>query len=539
MKSAIIMLVLLLSAPLLYAGDGDLTVDGNLSIGTPVTPSVQLTSSTTIDPSTLTSATSFPGTPTSRFTQTTLDGPTAVHPPYDPNLVSVNSDYVNIPGATVDYGGLWVYLYSQYATNYNPFLFYLQGIGTSVNNYANIATSAHPCFMGASISASHLGTGTAQNINGLQEDATIQPPSGSASAVNLCGTLGNATISASAPSTTVSVSGATYGVKAASTIQTHSSSRGAASYASASNAFGVLSNVSTNHPDASVGQAFGLETQIDAKDGSSIGSATGVAIRNGCNSTVAGSFTTVYGVNINNQTSGTSKTYGIYSNNGNNYFGGGNVGIGADITWTGGSNALVFYTGAKPTALQNSAGLYAKDDGGTTRLWVFDETGNDQLVTPHSVNAPDTLYDAEDGLPMIVEEVQHFLGYVRYTNVTRQSRIASIPDAGKSALSAGQRTCVYMESFADHNARLGLTDSQALVKLDWYDQQQVIKARRDAEIAAATQVQAKLTTALAACADDDCRANLTGQSLNIVIPPAYVIKDPPPRLRAALDAARW
>ena len=148
------------------------------------------------------------------------------------------------------------------------------------------------------------------------------------------------------------------------------------------------------------------------------------------------------------------------------------------------------------------------------------------------------MYDADDEVPMIVEEIQRYAGFVRYTNQTRQARLTSMTDAEKSALSTLQRTCVFKESFEEHNARLGLGGESALVRLDWDFEQQAMKSARDAEIQAALKARADQGVAVAAARDANVKAELIQQEAPIQIPEEYVIRQMPPRLRAALDASK-
>ena len=256
---------------------------------------------------------------------------------------------------------------------------------------------------------------------------------------------------------------------------------------------------------------------------------------------MSGTITNMYDIYLGSTVSNGTVTnrWGIYqANTANNSFGG-NVGIGTTSLGTGGSAALLLGNGSKPASLSNVAGLNAGVVAGTTELFGFDDGGNQTQLTPHAGDGPDWMYDAQDGTPLLIKEIQHFLGYVRYTNHTREARLAGMTDAEKSALSVQQRTCVFTESFPDHNARLGLTDDAALVKLDWETEQQAIKAIRDAQILAANKSLADLQTAISSTQDPDIRAQLIQQQSSIQVPDQYVIKDPPPRLKAALDSAMW
>ncbi|MHC1724457.1 MAG: hypothetical protein AB9866_00250 [Syntrophobacteraceae bacterium] len=137
-------------------------------------------------------------------------------------------------------------------------------------------------------------------------------------------------------------------------------------------------------------------------------------------------------------------------------------------------------------------------------------------------------------MPMIVKEVQHFLGYVRYTNMTRQARLAGMNDAEKSALSREQRTCVFRESFEEHNARLSKTGEEALVMRDWDTEQAKIAANRAAQIAAAETNQRAMQARMAP--GKGGQAEGIEDREVVQIPEPYIPKPVPVRIRAALEA---
>ena len=85
---------------------------------------------------------------------------------------------------------------------------------------------------------------------------------------------------------------------------------------------------------------------------------------------------------------------------------------------------------------------------------MYDEEGTDSRITPHAGDAPDSFYDLEDGLPIVVKEMQYFLGYVRYTNQTRAARLAGMTDEEKKALPPEKRVCFFKETFEEHEAKL-------------------------------------------------------------------------------------
>lgn len=238
-------------------------------------------------------------------------------------------------------------------------------------------------------------------------------------------------------------------------------------------AYGTSNYILQNNTAGSINTAIGTNTCIYANPNGSIGDA--------------------YGEKINFASSGfTGTKWGVYvTNEHKNYFSHG-VGIGTTDFGTGSAAALVFGNGSKPTSLTNAAGLYAKNVGGTTELYSFDEAGNETQQTSHAMDAPDFLYDPEDGLPMIIREVQYYLGYVRYTNLTRQARLSGMTDDEKKMLTPQQRTCVFRESFADYMARTG----EVLNQLDWDTEQVNIKARKDVERQAMINKQTKVTAAL-------------------------------------------
>lgn len=251
-----------------------------------------------------------------------------------------------------------------------------------------------------------------------------------------------------------------------------------------------------------------------------------------------GTITNAYGLYLGQNTGGTvTNNWGVYqASTGQHNFFAGKIGIGATDLGTSGSRALLFGNGSKPSGLSNVAGIFASDVGGTTELHTFDEAGNETQQTPHASDAPEWMYDPEDGMPMIVKEVQHFLGYVRYTNMTRQARLAGMTDAEKSALAPAGRTCVFRESFEEHNGRLSKQGDEALVKLDWETEQAKIAANRAVQIAAA---EANLRAMQARLLPGKGTQEEGIEDLAPVqVPEPYIPKAVPVRLKAALDAGK-
>jgi hypothetical protein len=536
MKALIILIAIMLVAPSVYADDADLIVDGKLGIGTGTAAlAAQLTINGTADPSGMLTCTNgnTPAAPVSRHTTANLTGTTDVNSA-GPYFVAGNVDYLNITGPG-NYSRLWPVGYQQLMVNNSATTMSMYGLNSQLIN--NSAATGEGNLSGGRFYAQHKGTGNIYSIYSTNQTAAIAPLEGATAGANsvygsyITGSV-QATSSASAASTTTLV-----GTKSCATATARTDGTATAT---AYNAFGLLSNVSATYSGAHINNAVGVFSQVWAQNATAtLDAAYGVYIQNGKAASNTGTILNQYGLYIEDQNLGTDTKYAIYSAGGENHFGG-NVSIGTAVQGSNGSAALVFGNGTHPTSLNDAAGLYAKDDGaGTTKLYVFDEDGNENLVTAHTVDAPDWLYDEEDGIPMIVKEVQHFVGYVRYTNQTRQARMAGMTDAEKSRLPLARRTCVFTESFAGHNARLGLTGSKALAKLDWDTQQQAIKARRDAEIAAAGKAKAELQTAIANERDEEARADLISQEAKMKVQTEYVMKTPPARLRAALDAARW
>ena len=161
MKKIIILLVLTLSAALVYAGNGDLIVEnGKVGVGTS-TPNAKLTVSGTIDPSTLTYSVGMLGTPASKYSETTLSGAIDVS---SSKTISGNVDYLNISGAG-NYSYLTAYGYQQYVTNNNPYTRSLNGIYSITENWASIATGT-PSIYGLFLVGAHRGAGTVGTVLG-------------------------------------------------------------------------------------------------------------------------------------------------------------------------------------------------------------------------------------------------------------------------------------------------------------------------------------------------------------------------------------
>ncbi len=220
----------------------------------------------------------------------------------------------------------------------------------------------------------------------------------------------------------------------------------------------------------------------------------------------------------------------------------GNLVIGSDNIGSGGHAAIIMAGGSRPSSFDGIA-LYASGSA----LRVSDQYGNEGWVgpnfSPSSLEAPEVLYDAEESLPAIETEVQYYAGFVRYTNKTRQAKLAGMTDAEKQQLSPARRTCVIKETFAEHEARPG----ERLTQLIWEEEQAKIKQMKDAERQALIEEKARLTAAAEAkdkeiaAAKDKNKASIQKESAklreklkSIKISEEYVMQPIPPRLQAAL-----
>jgi hypothetical protein len=116
------------------------------------------------------------------------------------------------------------------------------------------------------------------------------------------------------------------------------------------------------------------------------------------------------------------------------------------------------------TPSTNSARIYAKDVSGTAEVFVKDEAGNETQISPHNHTAPASLIDS--AFDEIGFSANVYTGVVQYTNQQRKAK--------------GRADYLHVETFAEHNTRLGLTGGAALVQLDWATVQAAKVAERDA-----------------------------------------------------------
>ncbi len=141
------------------------------------------------------------------------------------------------------------------------------------------------------------------------------------------------------------------------------------------------------------------------------------------------------------------------------------------------------------TCSTNSARIYSKDVAGNAEIFVKDEAGTETQISAHSQTAPASLYDSTDPLPHVLQEVNHYLGGVRYLNLSRAcyllEELLKAFRAGNTHaqivtfLQNKQASFINIfsqESFAQYNTRLGTS----LVKLDWNVEQQKLQDAYDA-----------------------------------------------------------
>lgn len=128
----------------------------------------------------------------------------------------------------------------------------------------------------------------------------------------------------------------------------------------------------------------------------------------------------------------------------------GNIAFGTPNSPTGGGTpalALAQASGNPTGIASNTAGLIAKDNGGTCELYSWDEAGNVTLISPHAMDGPEWLYDPDDELPRVLKEENVYLGVTRWTNETRKNRLLQMLISGEdlSQLTARQRQFVHTE----------------------------------------------------------------------------------------------
>lgn len=213
---------------------------------------------------------------------------------------------------------------------------------------------------------------------------------------------------------------------------------------------------------------------------------------------------------------------------------------------TGGAALELRQVASGGTPGANAARLYAKDVAGTAEVFVKDEAGNETQISPHATDAPAHFYDLADEFPFVTKEVNHYTGRVRYVNHSRQARAMQALFNGTrtlaqiQAMPADERRVVLVETFDQHNARLGLTGPAAPAVRSWSGDQ----AERQAEYDAARARDLLLHAAWVeydAARDAELAAHAAWESL----PPAERGPEPPvrferaePRVRPAADVRK-
>lgn len=134
---------------------------------------------------------------------------------------------------------------------------------------------------------------------------------------------------------------------------------------------------------------------------------------------------------------------------------------------TEGTNHLDIFDGTAPVGtLANGVSLYST----AGELRVMDAGGTATLLSQHSQDAPEWLYDNDSQPPNISCETNCFAGRVRFINFTRQARLSQmVIDGDKLPSESLKRKIVHEETFAEYNQRLSLdkSDPRYLIVADW------------------------------------------------------------------------
>lgn len=164
----------------------------------------------------------------------------------------------------------------------------------------------------------------------------------------------------------------------------------------------------------------------------------------------------------------------------------GNVIYGTGVGPTGGGIPAVVLSQASgnPTGIgSNTAGLIAKDNGGTCELYAWDEAGNVTLISPHAKDAPDWVYDDEPGIEEVHKSENVYLGRITWRNETRKNKLLQMQLDGEALPTDPlQRKFFVEENFAVYNERLNLHGAKALQVQDWEAGQQLQWERRQKQI---------------------------------------------------------
>lgn len=134
---------------------------------------------------------------------------------------------------------------------------------------------------------------------------------------------------------------------------------------------------------------------------------------------------------------------------------------------------VITQASANPTGMPlDTAGLFAKDVGGTCHLFGIDEAGNVNQLTAHAMDGPEWLYDHDEPHPdRVVCSENQFTGTKEWINESRKARLLERLFAGEdvSLLPVEERTIRHVVA--------------GLPRQDWDANQQfhAEKRRRDIE----------------------------------------------------------
>lgn len=186
-----------------------------------------------------------------------------------------------------------------------------------------------------------------------------------------------------------------------------------------------------------------------------------------------------------------------------------------------------------PTSGAGTAFIFAATNAaGTAEIFTMDGAGVVKQISEHAMDAPDALIDDADEAPNISKEILFYTGKVRWINRSRAARMQELETkvalnrldsyqtlTGKTptqwtnsasygkftnslfaldAMADAGRQVIMVESFAEYNTRLGLTNGNGLVKVKWSDvQTQIQNDYTNSYNAAMAAYQANPTNAVA------------------------------------------
>jgi hypothetical protein len=147
----------------------------------------------------------------------------------------------------------------------------------------------------------------------------------------------------------------------------------------------------------------------------------------------------------------------------------GNIGIGTMNFGTNASGVIGIANATAPTtAPADMVQLYAKDDAGSSALYVRNEANTETILSPHAADAPNSLYDRPPGVEEMHRSANYYLGTIVFTNVDRRNALLQKQLNGEEL--PEDRTFTVTETFAEYNARTGAN----LQVEDWDANQQAM-----------------------------------------------------------------